>query len=340
MTISEFHASILSNLVAVALTLACPRLWILIKAFIVWIYNKREGRRSGNQGAYSRLLPPDPIHPWPTEDGIDPEGQGGSPGETDDSIELEDDGSSPMLHRNVRGAGSADSELSAARRIIATTLSYLHAYRIQLPNVRSRHRYGWLNRLEDRLANSRVSQVWDNVLRQPFDVIASICLALLFVAVFVAESSGAIFSASVLSDSVALATSPNCSILAAYAPDRVTSQLARRAALYRDQCYRSGRRRANGCSFFYNQTIAFTDASDEPCPFERDYCRPGPTNAYTLDTGYVEAKVLGINSAENLYFRRRATCSPMDFRKTDYFDETPLQNIPPSWINRGLRFGL
>ena len=339
MTVSDFHASILGNLVAVALTLACPRLWILVKAFTVWIYNKRDSRRLGNQGAYSRLSPPDSTYPWPTEDGNDPEVQEDSLPEADESIELEDDGSSPMLHRNVRRAGNADSELGAARTIIATTLSSLNAYRIQLPSVRGRHRYSWLNRLEDRLSDSRISQLWDNVLRQPFDVIASICLALLFVAFFVAESSGAIFSASVLTDSVALAASPNCSILTADAPRLVTNRLARRAARYRDQCYH-GQPRANGCSFFYNQSIAFINVPNAPCPFEGEFCIPGPTNAYTMDTGYVEAKVLGINSAENLYFRRRATCSPIDTRETDEFDETPLQNIPPSWINRGLRFGL
>ena len=339
MTVSDFHASILGNLVAVALTLACPRLWILIKAFLVWVYNKREGRRSGNQGAYPRLLPLDSTYPWPTEDGNDPEGQEGSPRETDESIELEDDGSRPMLDSNVRRAGNAGSELSAARRIIATTLSSLRDYRIQLPSVRSRHRYGWLSRLQGCLSNSGIPQTWNNLLRQPFDVIASICLALLFVAVFVAESSGAIFSASVLTDSVALATSSNCSILTANAPQLVRNRLARRAALYRDQCYHGGRR-ANGCDFFYNQSISFTDVSDVPCPFEGSICIPGPTNAYTMDTGYVQAKALGINSAEKLYFRRRATCSPIDTRETDYFDETPLQNIPPGWINRGLRFGL
>ena len=302
------------------------------------MYNKRESRRASNQGAYSHLSPPDSTHSWSTEDGPDLEGQDGSLRETDDSIELEDDGPSPMLHRNIRGAENADSELSAAHRILANTLSSLRAYRIQLPNVRGRHKHSWLNRLEYCLSNSPISQVWDNVLRQPFDVIASICLALLFIAVFVVESSSVIFSASVLTDSVALAASPNCSILVPNVPTPVTNRLARRAALYRDQCYR-GERRANGCSFYYNRSITFADTSDEPCPFTGDYCIPGPTNAYAMDTGYVEAKVLGINSAENLYFRRRATCSPIDTRKTDYFDETPLQSIPPSWINRGLRFG-
>lgn len=66
-----------------------------------------------------------------------------------------------------------------------------------------------------------------------------------------------------------------------------------------------------GANFFYNQSIAYTEEHWQKCPFISEICANGSSSAMTHDTGLVDAKVVGINSAAHLQFRRTTTCAPL-----------------------------
>lgn len=67
----------------------------------------------------------------------------------------------------------------------------------------------------------------------------------------------------------------------------------------------------NGCNFFYNQSIAYTENHWQKCPFISEICANGSNSAMILDTGLVDAKVVGINSPAHLQFRRTTACAPL-----------------------------
>ena len=82
------------------------------------------------------------------------------------------------------------------------------------------------------------------------------------------------------------------------------------AAAYSEECYRA-KFGADGWNFFYNQSIHYTERSNDSCPFAGDTCALGRHSALNLDTGLIDAKVIGINSGKKYQFRRTSSCAPL-----------------------------
>ena len=120
---------------------------------------------------------------------------------------------------------------------------------------------------------------------------------------FVAESSGTVLSANIVTDTTALVSSPKCNI-----GDGWETQVG--AHSYRDRCYHA-ELGTLGCNTFYNQSIAYTERPKQKCPFVNRICVKGIDSTLTLDTGLVDVRTIGINSAANLQFRRTTTCAPL-----------------------------
>ena len=131
----------------------------------------------------------------------------------------------------------------------------------------------------------------------------------MFLGIFVAESTGSILSAAIVGDSTALASSTRCSIDTEYWHNIVSGSRAR-AAAYAKQCY-NARIGADGCNFFYSQSIPYNERSNETCPFMSQTCAFGPSGAVSFDTGLLDAGVLGLNAAKRYQFRRNSTCVPL-----------------------------
>lgn len=117
------------------------------------------------------------------------------------------------------------------------------------------------------------------------------------------ESTANVLSASIVSDSTALVSSPLCTL-------RYILYGKSDAAEYSQKCYEANLG-ADGCNFFKNQSISFTEKLISTCPFPGKTCALDENPALVLDTGYIHAKYLGINSEIPYHFRRTATCASL-----------------------------
>lgn len=268
---SQYHASVLSNLVAVALTLTGPRLWILIKALlfsVVDMYKRHLTRRRG--------LP------------------------TSSNIALQNRAAhlTHLENENLETTRTSHSELGAALSLLKNLWNHLGSGRIGLPAGLVSRRKKW---------TKTVSRIWTNLIQRPFDIIASIFLSALFVGIFVAESSANVLSANIVSDTTALVSSAKCTF---HSYSRCLLPTGGAALSYSQQCYQAPLG-ADGCNFFYNQSIGYKEKSEDICPFAWPLCIKARNSTLTFDTGLVDASTIGVNSATQFQFRRTSTCAPL-----------------------------
>ena len=275
---SERNASILSKLVAMTLSMAGPRLWILIKAFFFWTIGFCKRRylftRTGHVQSDLFLI-------------------SSSSTSTGQDIPLRNFAISDG-HDTIK---NSHSELGAALDLMKGVWTLLKIDRIELSTTCSSS--------EERQTWSKIGRLWNNFLRQPADILVSLLISAALVGLFVAQSSGSVLSASVVSDTTALLSSSKCTD--AEGADRGSFS---RAVTYVKQCYRV-KDEADGCNYFYNQSIAYLEKSDQTCPFLAQTCALGRSSAMTFDTGFIDAKFLGINAAKRYQFRRKTSCAPL-----------------------------
>ena len=187
------------------------------------------------------------------------------------------------------------SELGAALALLLNAWKSLTSGRVALLgdfNSSPSTRPGW----------RQISRLWINFLQKPLDYLASVLFSVLLIGVFVAESTGPVLSSNIIGDTIALVASQQCGSLC-YSDGT-------KAFDYSRQCYnaKSGK---DGCTSFLNQSITFKESSKKSCPFAEEICAFKNVSAVIFDTGLVDAKLLGINSATQLQFRRRSACLPL-----------------------------
>ena len=152
-----------------------------------------------------------------------------------------------------------------------------------------------------------------------FAFVTAIIFALF--ALFVGEQISAIFAANIVSGSMALSVSPNCGIWVSHLDNPYNTSAGLdilswiteknlRAVSYAETCYGENAT-AEACNIFYNRTVSCSDIHNSSCPFLGDVCLYGDTSAYTLDTGFVDSNVLGVNGERRYQIRRKTTCSPL-----------------------------
>jgi hypothetical protein len=148
-----------------------------------------------------------------------------------------------------------------------------------------------------------------------------------------------IFSALVVTDSIAISTHPGCALISYNASfgiipiPNVTMgmkyyyNIETESGDYARKCY-NGTDGADGCNYFYEQSIQFSIKENDTCPFESEFgdlCFNGPSSAFTLSTGWIRPETIGINTPLKYTFQRQTTCSPLrmdddfikPFRKED-----------------------
>ena len=272
------------------LTLTGPRLWILIKAFIFWAIKYVKENHKGRRGQTNYQLP---LVDEPLLSSGRPQSNG---------IQLQ-----PRFYEtptqdpseNLITTQKSHSEIGAALKLIGNVWQTLKLRHIELPTesaTRQQPELIW------------ISKIWKNFLQQPAEIALSLLLSAIFIGFFVAQSSGSVLSAKIISDGAALSTSPRCRY------SSVTADDARFGGYndYSERCYRSPLG-ADGCTLFYNQSISYTEQASDKCPFSNssgNRCTEGIHAPITFDTGFVDAKCLGINAAKRHKFRRQTTCTP------------------------------
>lgn len=144
---------------------------------------------------------------------------------------------------------------------------------------------------------------------------------------FVAQAIAGVFSAKIASDQAGLSSSKHCGIWqfnedaggeAADRDDWYNYQKEARASRYARTCYNSPDPTGPfSCRVFYNQSIAYTTKTHQPCPFALpELCHDGLYSAVSFDTGYIDASVIGINLPYTHKFRRTTTCSPLNMSES------------------------
>ena len=155
----------------------------------------------------------------------------------------------------------------------------------------------------------------------PSTIMIVICTVLF--GLFVAQAVAGVFSAKIASDKAGLSSSQHCGIWqfnedaggeAADRDDWNNYHKEARASQYARTCYNSvDPTEPFSCRIFYNQSIAYTTKTHQPCPFASSkLCHDGLYSAVSFDTGYVDASTIGINSPNTYKFRRKTSCSPLN----------------------------
>ena len=152
MLVTQSQASKISNVIAVALTLACPRLWILLKEGIPYILNLFR-QLSSRRMFHART----PRH-----------------------------GFRWAWCRNdiLRTAEESHSELGAATALANIAMHELGRHRMELPATNDCGLVTQQGKIWSLFG--LFSRFWDNFLKRPLDVIVPIVLSLLFIGIFVA----------------------------------------------------------------------------------------------------------------------------------------------------------
>lgn len=152
----------------------------------------------------------------------------------------------------------------------------------------------------------------------PWTITLAIGMAVLFIGTVLIS----VFSAMVVSNSVAISTHPGCGIFQSngsidnpyYARmHKYYRDIEEESGYYSRRCYNLSEN-ADGCSFFYEQSILYDTSFNTTCPFTNELgplCYDGPSSAVTFKTGMVKPKTIGINTPLQYTFERETTCSPL-----------------------------
>jgi hypothetical protein len=310
--VSEEHAQMISNTVAVALALTLPRLWVFVKLLVPMITKQwksaqaffaKSSIRNRRTGQLNR------IPSTQVESGQAP------------VVELENIGLPAEAHQARIGVGLGNTFIQASN--FENAAGRLVQHHLAMPRValadNTNPTRGFLGRalhLVQNFTDSPKTFTWISV------------LALLLFGSFIGQQILAISAASILSDSTAISTSPHCG---AWSPDGrgiysdnnsifepIQSHYKQRgvaAITYAETCY-SPDAKIEQCRYVYQPRIEFHEFHNVSCPFLGDVCLLRNNSAFTLDTGYVDAEILGINEPERVQFRLTKVCAPVVVNET------------------------
>lgn len=180
-----------------------------------------------------------------------------------------------------------------------------------------------------------------------------VVLFLVSLGFFIGATIGTIYTAQIASDHVSLSTSKDCGIwvtapsLRRLSPFNYLREME--SGDYAKKCYPAQSNTkapdTDGCNFFYSQSFRWSDEHNTSCPFADGFCLEGPTSAYTLSTGLVSSKDLGINVPIGYRFNRTTTCAPIqregyyevdeDAQQTYYYYGTHVEQPGSNWTYDG-----
>ena len=105
------------------------------------------------------------------------------------------------------------------------------------------------------------------------------------------------------------------------------NSLAESALSYATSCYQTAKT-STSCDIALTRSLPYNISTNSSCPFPAPtMCKLGDDFVHTLDTGFINARSLGINSASNFEFRRRTTCSPVIDNSTFVQPKTSSDNV-------------
>ena len=179
----------------------------------------------------------------------------------------------------------------------------------------------------------RYHEIWANFLenRWAFSVL---CLAVLALgALYIAIQTIAVLTAGIVSNSFGVSSLSTCGQWLPLGPltnettpgpVMITADGEYEAIAYAETYYGTaspGRR----TSEYARQKIDYQIYQNRPCPFAHEYC-VGNNSALVMDTGMQSTRVLGINTAEQYFFRKEVTCAPLITQNSNASSSQELRN--------------
>ena len=185
-------------------------------------------------------------------------------------------------------------------------------------------------------------QLIENMKEDPRASASIFAFMLLLFAIYVGIQAMAISSSFIIGDSAAVISEGRCAYSVAYWDDdwdmkdsSVRSgfwgDLSELAIKFEQTCY-SGRPSVTPCRGVLTPNLPYNSQNGTRCPFpEPTMCKLGESSAFTLDTGYLNPKMLGINARTNFEFRRRTICAPVNNNDTFLSVAYPSDNQIRFW---------
>lgn len=306
----------MSNIVAVALTLSLPRLYIVLK--LLWPHVSPLFSKFWHEiRAYSKRLYVKMQQCWPWSRGPVSVTSPQVLSNLSSDIQLAD-----TNQANV--TGSSSRILSGAAHTLQESSSFGGAVQLLAR--------GHLAMASISLGTGRkgfrgtCKQLFQNMLEDPKGFATILVIMLMFSAIFLGVQIASISSSFIVTTSTATSSNPSCGYwVPTLERPPVTEWIMRqvvlekqpglRAIRYAENCYSEGADLSQ-CNVFYNSSSAYNATHNVKCPFDQDVCLGGSNPAYTLDTGFLDSNVSGINSAARFQFRRRTTCAPLTTNTT------------------------
>ncbi len=338
--VPESKANVLSNTIAIALTLALPRIFILLKRSLPGLLN-----------LYRRIVQLDTL--WRLHRAFR---------SISDKVRTTLGRDRP--HSSVEVAAfelnaTSHSEGNQERRILAgmaATLQESASAEDALSRLARRHLA--MPRLKigvNLLSSHSFQRVLENFLDDPRSVGYIILVMLLLFAIFIGLQAIAISSSFIIGSSAATIKEGACTyyvynkpfIPGTYVPPTLgfttpfsvyhdlEKILTESALSYADTCYESTKSVAS-CPYTLTRSIPHTVSINNECPFPaKNMCKLANSSVITMDSGFVDARILGINSPSNFEFRRRTHCSPV--QDNELF--VRAENISENLIEIKYRYG-
>lgn len=316
-----------SNVVAVALTLSLPRLMVFIKLLAAFIEKKiqRRNQSDGRLHVHSQeerfrqqivtpesptlieLMSPQPAHGRPSNSAV-PTG---------------------FIEELAHAVTTSHSVENAGGRIWR---DYVFVNSAHAPS---------LTPMSNILARIRNFTRYFNDNRR--EVSISLILVVFFFSLFAGYQSIAICASRIVGPSIARSTNPyagswfsdildaehmlNTSLFPIV--NDLHSSMAFKAKAYAEKCYEPDLP-PRECATFYTPRIPYNESHNVSCPFQGDMCLEGPNSAYELDTGFLKATLLGINEEQTVHFRMWKICAPIvvdAYTKSTISDQTGSRHV-------------
>ena len=301
--LSERNATLISNAVAVTLTLALPRVYVLLKCAITGLLTLH--RLVGQRMTQTRLRGASKVFfekvlasfgRSPSKIGLNM-----APLEVTSSTQSEGDREMRILVGTLETIQGSTTAEDAVSRLVRRHLA--------MPRLVIGNGVFCLRRMVE------------NVRDEPGASGQILVVIVLLFAIYVGLQVTAISSGFIIGDSAAPIKEGTCAyyVTAGHhwekhgsgADHGYLNSLADSTIGYTRACYHSTVF-TNPCSRTLTRTIFHNISSGSTCPFlNKAMCKNGDSSVSTMDLGFVDANSLGINSARKFDFRRRTTCSPV-----------------------------
>ena len=324
--IRDETAIVISNGVAVSLALVLPRLNVLLKILLIWLFGCIAGawqrlilylpscRKTQARRLDSCRIQEDNLYDLgstidrPNQDQHDNLGTARQhPVEAYESCIIV--GASQTLQQAV---GPADATLKLAKHHLAMPELAL--------GEEQRIKPSW--------------QILRNMKYDPRGFTVSLALMMIFLAILIGEQAITVSSSFIVGDSTGIPEAGSCGFFRPIAQvnrlsDSYYSIMRKRSwdALQLVEDFRNTTINSNPYSHRLSKNLPYEIDDTAACPFGGNTCYEGENTAIAMDTGFFDSSIIGINSEVSFQWRRRMACAPLTFN-TSYMQVTVNQHEP------------